>query len=94
MRVEREETKMSLGDFANLLHSSILALEKSIQEKMGKEHIILTSHAAKYIAAIEKAKGSRMFSGGSLDEAIKNLIDFASGSDYLDKLEVKKLKDE
>lgn len=86
--------KMSLGDLANLLHSSVFSLEKAIQEKMGREHIIITSHAAKYIASIEKESGSKLFTGVGLDKAIKNFVNLTSGSDFYDNVEVEKVNDE
>ncbi len=92
--MEEKKSKMSLGDLANLLHSSIFSLEKAVQEKMGREHIIITSHAAKYIASIEKTRGSKLFTGVDLDKAIKNFVNLTSGSDFYDRVDVKKINDE
>ena len=85
---------MSLLDLANLLHLTVFSLEKAIQEVMGKDHIVLTSHAAKYIAAIEKERKSPLYSGVTLDEAIKNFVDHTSGSDFYEHIGIKKISDE
>jgi len=87
---EKETSKMSLGDLANLLHSSLFSLEKSIQEWMGEEHIIITSHASKYISAIEREKGSRIFSGSTLEEALKNFQDFTSQSEFFEEVDIRR----
>ena len=92
--MEPGKAKIDMGGLACLLHSSVFSLEKSIQEIMGRDHIVLTSHAAKYIAAIDEKKGSRLFFGKSLDEAIKNFVDLTSGSEFFDSLDIKKTNGE
>jgi hypothetical protein len=61
---------------------------------MNGQHIIITSHATRYIGAIEEKKGSKLFSNGGLESAIENFVDYTSESDFFDKLEIKKIDDE
>jgi hypothetical protein len=89
--VVEKQKKISMADLANLLHSSVFSLEKSIQETMNGLHIIVTSHAAKYIGAIEEKKGSKLYSNVDLDKAIENFVDHTSDSEFFDELEIKKI---
>jgi hypothetical protein len=92
--VVEKQNKLSMGDLANLLHSSVFSLEKSIQETMNGGHIIVTSHAARYISAIEEKRGTKLFSNGGLEKVIENFVDYTTESDFFDKLEIKKIDDE
>jgi hypothetical protein len=92
--VAKKQSKLSLGDLANLLHSSVFSLEKSIQETMNGEHIIVTSHATRYIGAIEEKRGTKLFSNGGLEKAIENFVEYTTESEFFDKLEIKKIDDE
>jgi hypothetical protein len=95
MHLERKkQKKMDMADVANLFHSTLFSLERAIQEVNGNTSMIVTSHACKFLDKIEEKKDSKMFTGGNLEEAIDNFIEFTSGSNFFEHVDFKKINDE
>ncbi|MCX6664219.1 MAG: hypothetical protein NTZ75_08240 [Euryarchaeota archaeon] len=94
IELEKVEQKMNMKDLANLLHSALFSLERAIQETNSRTSMVITSHSCKFLDKIEEKKGSKLFSSKSIEEAIKNFVEFTSGSDFFEHVEFKKIGDE
>jgi hypothetical protein len=90
----KKQKKMDMADVANLFHSTLFSLERAIQDTHGSTSMIVTSHACKFLDKIEEKKGSKIFTGGNLEEAVCNFIEFTSGSDFFEHVEFKKINEE
>ena len=94
MELKKVEQKMNMSDLANLLHSALFSLERAIQETSGTTSMITTFHSCKFLDKIEQKKGSKLFSSENADEAVKNFVEFTSGSDFFEHVDFTKINDE